>query len=385
MRILLTGARAPVTLDLSRALAAWGHAVFACDSLRFGCTALSNRVDRFFLVSGPRESPLEFIDQIATIVRKEKIDLLIPTCEEIFFIARFRQQIPCEVLIDSFEKIDRIHDKWRFAEMLKNLPGTSVTVPPTNELTSNADLERFVANSKEFVFKPKYSRFASETLISPDAETLRRIVITGGNHWVAQERVHGIEYSTYSVARDGRLLAHACYASSWRAGQGSGIYIRLKLHERIENFVRAFIDHYQFTGQIGFDCIVDDADQPWIIEGNPRATSGLHLFGGSRLLTDALLGNDSEARVHVPSVDRPNMIGFAMPFWGLAQAVRQRKLTQFFKDFWRGKDILFRWSDPLPTIGLPLTMAELMVIAIRKHQTLQQASTHDIEFNGESL
>ena len=150
------------------------------------------------------------------------------------------------------------------------------------------------------------------------------------------------------------------------------------------NFVRSFMAKFEFTGQIGFDCIVDESKNVWILEGNPRATSGLHLFEQDSKLVDALLGHKTEGMV-VPDSDTRRMLIAAMPIWGLDEALGRRELIRFVKDSWRGKDVLFSWNDPLPFFMLPITMGELVLLAFQQQRTLQQVSTQDIEWNGESI
>ena len=380
MRVLLTSPRAPVTLDLARRFVARGDEVFLCDRLRFGCGSLSRHPCRKFRVPGPRQSPTAYVDALDNIVNREKIDLLVPTCEEIFYISACRDRIGCDVFTDSFDKLRSIHNKWVFAQIASN---AWAKVPETHEVVSRDEIRPFLDRSTEWVFKPTYSRFAAETLIAPTPDQLLNLAVSPGKRWVAQRLVRGTEYSTYSVAIKGKLVAHTCYVSLYRAGRGSGIYFKCESHRRIAQFVQTFVAQVEYTGQIGFDCIVDEDGILWIIEGNPRATSGLHLFGDNEPLIDAILGNRHgllETASH-----KPRMIAAAMPVWGLAQAFRQRSVVRYTHDLWRGRDVLFQWNDPMPALGLPITMAELMLVSLREGKTLQQATTHDIEWNGEDL
>jgi hypothetical protein len=78
----------------------------------------------------------------------------------------------------------------------------------------------------------------------------------------------------YSIAHAGRLQAHACYKSLYRAGQGSGIYIQPVQLGAVKQFVETFVTQTEFTGQTGFDLTESDGNDFCAIEGNPRATSG---------------------------------------------------------------------------------------------------------------
>ncbi|MEM7476392.1 MAG: ATP-grasp domain-containing protein [Planctomycetota bacterium] len=379
MRVLLTSPRAPVTLDLARRLNTQGNNVFVCDSLRFALGAFS-RGCSFLRVPRAMDSPQGYVACLEEIVQQHQIDWLIPTCEEVFAIAAYQSQLSCNILVDSIDKLRNIHDKWTFSQ---NASNEFASVPESQRLVSLECVESYRETSGQFVFKPCFSRFASETMISPTFEALKTIDISTSKPWIAQRRVRGIEYSTYSVARHGKLLAHSCYTSSYRAGTGSGIYFVPQEQSQILNFVTKFIEQFQYTGQIGFDCIVDEAEVAWILEGNPRATSGLHLFSEDQPLSDAILGTHSDL-IYAP-VKRPVMLAAAMPIWGLAQAIKRIAPFQFLADLLRARGILFRWRDPLPALMLPVTIAELMQLAVREKASLQQVSTLDIEWNGEKL
>jgi short-subunit dehydrogenase involved in D-alanine esterification of teichoic acids len=58
--ILLTGGRAPVTLDLARAFHRAGHTVFMAESLRGHLSQPSNAVKAHFVVPAPRQELRRF-------------------------------------------------------------------------------------------------------------------------------------------------------------------------------------------------------------------------------------------------------------------------------------------------------------------------------------
>ena len=379
MRVLLTSSRAPVTLDLARRFKAQGHQVVLCDSLRFGCATLSRFYDKKRMVPQPCQNPRVYVDALEAIVQSEKIDLLIPTCEEVFFISAFRDQLSCPVLIDSIDKLQQIHNKWTFAQ---SATCGSTEIPETHLIESEEQAMEFRERSTEFVFKPVYSRFATEALIVPSPELLESKKLGAKKPWVAQRFIEGQEYSTYSIAREGKLLAHASYTSLYKAGLGSGIYLQNTPHAPLLEFVQRFVADIDYTGQIGFDAILDKNGKTWVIEGNPRATSGLHLFEDHTPFVETMLGLREELLIANGS---RCMIGFAMPFWGLAQAIRNRRLSRYFNDIWCARDVLFRWNDPLPAWGIFLPLSELLWISWRRQKTLQQASTFDLEWNGQPL
>ena len=91
-RVLITGGRAPVALDLARHFAAAGAEVFVADSAPCFLARASKAVRRGFRVPPPRQAPQAFAKAIGSIVRREKIELIVPTCEEVFFVARHAER-----------------------------------------------------------------------------------------------------------------------------------------------------------------------------------------------------------------------------------------------------------------------------------------------------
>jgi len=354
--------------------------VFQADSLQRVVSMMSNTVRQSFRVPRPVDSPQGYAEALATIVDEHQIDWLIPTCEEVFFISAYRQLLNCGVLTDDFDKLARIHNKWTFSEFAGN---SHAAVPETRLVEDEGGFDPFRDELQNWVFKPAYSRFASTTLISPSADELKQATPTVAEPWVAQRRIRGTEYSTYSIAREGRLVAHVTYQSLYRIGLGSGICFQPMQLPVIEEFVSAFVKDLNYTGQIGFDIICDPQDQYWVIEGNPRATNGAQLFARADALDRALLleGDD----VLRPSTNRLAMIEFAMPLWGLSHAIRNRKLLRFLPDLLRSRWLTFSLADPLPALGVPASLWEIVCIARQKQLTLQQAATCDMEWNGSPM
>ena len=146
MRILLTGARAPVTLDLARHFHRAGHEVHLADSMRWPVSRPTRAVRRTFRVAQPALAPGRFIDDLLSIVRRHKIDLVVPTCEEIFFLAahldRFAGLVP--VFAEPLARLAPLHDKWQFARQVAEL-SAEAAAPQTHLLASGADLSAWQA------------------------------------------------------------------------------------------------------------------------------------------------------------------------------------------------------------------------------------------------
>lgn len=381
-RVLITGGRAPVAVDLARSFAAAGAHVVVADSAPCFLARATRAAAKAVRVPRPRQEPWAFARAIREIVVREQIDLIVPTCEEVFYLGRFAAELRAvaELFCADFPLLEELHDKERFTRLAR---GLGVEVPETWRLASPADVAALVARPDELVFKPVFSRFAVHTLVRPTAEAMRAIAPTASRPWVAQRFVAGRELCSYAVACGGRLTAHALYEPTWRAGRGSGYYFQPVRRPAIEAFTARLAAKLNYTGQIAFDFIESPEGRIHVIECNPRATSGLHLFAGSEKLARAFGGSATE--VARPDDERPAMLGAAMACIGGWQAMRTFTPGRWLGDGRRARDVLWSWRDPAPAFFVFVGLAATLALAARRGVTPQAASTRDIEWDGEEI
>ncbi len=381
-RVLITGGRAPVALDLARHFAAAGAEVFVADSAPCFLARASRAVNRSFRVPRPRQEPQAFAEAIGAIVRREKIELIVPTCEEVFFVARHAERLhgEADLFCADFSLLAELHDKWRFTRLAQ---GLGMGVPETWRLASPADVRALPVAPQELVFKPVFSRFAVHTLVQPKAAEVAALGPSAERPWVAQRFVAGRELCSYSVARAGQLCAHALYAPVWRAGRGSGYYFSPQRVPAIETFIGRFVAKTRYTGQIAFDFIESPDGGVHVLECNPRATSGLHLFAETNGFARVFTNERSE--VVRPTGDRPGMLGTAMIAIGVADALRHGKLRALAADWRAARDVLWSPRDPWPAFYLFAGLGATVAAATWHGITPQAASTRDIEWDGEDI
>lgn len=375
---MILGARAPAALEWARAFHACGWEVTTGDSVRWPSTRFSRVVARHVLLPAPRRDPGRWIDAVAGSVASLGIDLVVPTCEEVFYLGAGLARIPCRVASMPLPELAGLHHKHRFAVSTRGWPGQA---PESHLLEDQRDAARFASTSREWVFKPAYSRFASRVLVRPCAESVMALRPSPERPWVAQRFVRGREHCSYSVLHGGRLEAHACYHPRHRLGRGSGIWFEPTSPPGILAFVERFGSETGFTGQVAFDFIEDEEGRCSVLECNPRATSGVHLFDDQpRGLVDALLGR-GDGDVLLPT-DVPRMVGLAMILTGGARAVRD---DGFRRDFARARDVMVRRGDPGATWGQVPALLEIAGRAVRRGTGLRAAMTADIEWDGQAL
>jgi len=374
MNIIVTGSRAPAALDLMRALHAEGHQVYSADSMRFALSRFSNAATKHIVLPSPNREMTAYITALKDAIIEHQIDILIPTCEEIFFIARFHKELSlyCELFLEPLEKLIPLHNKYQFIKLVKNC---GIGRPKTICLQSNED-KKYLPNY-DFVLKPVYSRFASHTLIKPTKKQIKRLQITVA--YVAQEFIEGKEFCAYCIAKNGKLISYAIYHPQYTAGAAAGIYFKPETLEEIKVFTENLIKKIQFTGQISFD-FIEKNQTVYILECNPRATSGLHLIAHHINWGEALQGKVQPLNY----TQKPKMLRLAMLSYGL-KAFFSKKSKQFVCDYQKADDVLMHRGDGWMHLKSTLAILEIIFRCLRYKKTFKNAATDDIEWNGEPL
>lgn len=361
--ILLTGARAPVALELARAFHSKGHRVILADSMRMPLARWSNAAAKYYRIPSPRFQPAAFVASLQQLIKTEQVTHLIPTCEETFYITASRDSFACKTWCASgLTLMNNLHHKLLFTIYASGF----LSCPETVLLADFSDWN----NSDAYVFKPGYSRFASATIIGKKM-TAAYFQEEEKMYWVVQKRIYGKEICVYSIWDDGRLKAFASYHPLYRAGKGAGVYFEKCENERVLREVTAFGEKIKFTGQLSFDVIVDSADTPYFIECNPRATSGVHLLRNR--LAAAWLENGELLLPGEKDVALKTVLAFLKPGKLLSRKVR------------RARDAVFSFRDPLPALLQPLSFAEFAFRKFRTGTSWLGATTGDIEWNGEPI
>lgn len=375
--VLITGARAPVALHLARLFDGAGWRVILADTPAFPLSAASRACTSYVRLPPPRVEPERYGDAIETLVARENPALIVPTCEEIFYLAavwRDRGLQP-QLFAPNMDLLTEVHNKYAFNRLCLKL---GLDAPHTILLESRDDLRAVGANASRLVFKPVWSRFASHVLIRPAPEKLKDISPSRRMPWVAQDFLAGEEISAYAVARGGKLVAASLYRSLWRAGAGAGICFEPVVDARAIDFISGFVSGTGWSGQISFDLMRLPDGSVLPLECNPRATSGLHFFHDPARFVAALTDGDAVER----DVTRPQTVRLAMWAYGLPAAIRTGALGRFRGDL-KAADELLDWpGDTAPRHAQWRALAEITALALRHRITLQQASTRDIEWDG---
>lgn len=379
MNVLILGARAPACLEWARAFSEAGWTVCVGDSLSQPLSRFSYSVQHYVRLPEPRQDPTAWIEALATVIEHQHIDLLLPTCEEVFYLAYGLERLQplCQVLTSDFSLLHCLHHKGHFAAMTE---GWALAAPETHLLTDRQALLTFENDTASWVFKPAYSRFASQTLIRPSTQQLNNVQPTQTEPWIAQRFIEGQEFCSFSVLVDGHLRVHSCYHPRYRVGRGSGIYFQPSTPEPVRQYLEHFGRETGYNGQVGFDFIEDKNGRFHVLECNPRATSGVHLFDNQRQLLVSSLSHPPK-QVFEPTLE-PRMIALAMLLFA---APRQALSPTFWRDYAAARDIIVQKGDWWPLIAQVRSLTEIVARAVSRRCGLLTASTADIEWNGQPL
>jgi hypothetical protein len=379
--VLILGGRSPAALDHARRFAHQGWKVFVADSIPCQISGASRAVTAVLPIASPRHTPERFVDDLRRITLTHAIDMIVPTCEEVFFVSRYRDRLPSHVRVvaDDFGKMREVHSKWRFLSLARNC-GVEV---PESVLVTSIDEARDWAGTKPIVLKPEFSRFGVHVRLYRDGIPHDAPSLVPLGNWVAQAYADGREFSSYSVADQGRLLAHSVYYPSWRMSTSSSFYFEAARIDVIRRFVERFARKICFTGQLSFDWIQHADGRVSVLECNPRATSGCHLFALDDPLPAALEGRLTESIE--PSSNAPRMIGAIMLSAGLIDAFKGGELRRWLRDYRAASDVIGIPGDRGPIAGAISDLTSYARLALAQRCNLREAATRDIEWDGEDL
>jgi predicted ATP-grasp superfamily ATP-dependent carboligase len=380
--ILLTGGRAPAALELARIFHKQGHVVFMAESARGHLSEPSRALKVNYWVPPPRQQTGAFLEALRQIVIRDEIDLLIPTCEEVFYVGMGRSCLPCKVFAESIEKLQGLHNKWSFALHASDL---GLAVPESFLIRTTQELMLAFAQWQKLIIKPVYSRFATRTLIEPTIkQALNLVTFDSAAQWVAQELIPGTEICTYSVVQRGRLTAHSAYRSDFTAGRGAAVVFQPLTHQGTFDWVQRFVAAIGFTGQIAFDFIETPDGEVNALECNPRATSGVHLFASQPEFANAFL--DDSSPCVTPALKKASaMLSTGMLVYGLGASLKKRRLWKWLQTILSSRDVIFDVLDPLPYLLQWRGILAYLKLGRMHRLSLLAASTFDIEWNGEDI
>ena len=370
MRVLITGARAPVALEWANLLYQQGDEVFMTDSLGNPLGALLSCIERYIQTSSSRFDFANYQAEILDIIDQFNIEMVIPTCEEIFYLANVAPLRPkINWFMPDAALLLALHNKQDVFDMLHGLP--EIALPATTSRISNSE----VVINNETILKPLYSRFGKQVIRDISAATLSEIEISAQTPWVQQQKISGQPICNYGLFEHGELKVQQAYLPKYCVNQSAASAFQPIYDPAIERFMVAFGKRFNYHGQVSFDFILEK-DLRYVIECNPRATSGLHL------IAPFCYSFHPHCQFSLLKLDQLHHIGSIMFF---SEGVRSFFKLKTWQDHYQGKHVMKHRQKRFPLRAYFYSVFELYRLARKNKITLSEASTYDIEWNGEQL
>ncbi len=363
--MLITGARSFAALDLSRSLANAGVRVVCTDSMDKSLCRYSGKVSRFYKTASPAFAYETFVSDLQKIIEKEQIDLIIPTCEEIFYLAKAKDRLPTALFSESFECLEILHNKWKFYQLLSKL---GFSTPETMLWAKGS------STPGKWILKPIYSRFAANVKVVNG--TWPAWEDNPSNPWIAQRFIEGEKLCSYSICHQSRVTASCVYKVLHSMGIGSAICFQTILAPDVDEFIQKFVAEMNFTGQIAFDFI--RGDKLYCLECNPRATSGIHLFEKDKRLANCFFNKGENLTPKDQKIFHEHLF---MLWFGIKQ--REIFSKPFWIHFFSGINPFFMKGDNRVLTAIPILLLDIAKQTLFKGQGFHQAMSEDIEYNGE--
>ncbi|MCW8895465.1 ATP-grasp domain-containing protein [Sulfurimonas sp.] len=364
MTILLTCPRAPVTIEWIKIANRGLHQVILVDSLDYP-------ISKFYKNTTYIKIPSPRIDLTGYQREMEKlflvIDMVIPNCEDIFFLSKLKDTTSADVLffMPDTELLFKLHHKLEFFSLLNS----HVKIPESKLIRSKKDIKL----NEKTVLKPVYSRFGRDIIRDVNLKSIENIVITLENPWVQQKYIHGTAICNYAVCEYGKVISHVVYKPMYLLNHAASTYFEYYEDTRCEAFIIEFAKLNNYHGQVAFDYI-DDGNDLYVLECNPRATSGLHLISNSiEIKSDGRLNKKSKI------LKKSYRVGVSLYVLFGFKALLDGEFMKLHHNHKGAKDAL----DGLPFYSQFLSLYEIIKRAFIYRKHITSASTFDIEYDGE--
>ena len=378
--VIITGARAPVAVDIGRSFCAANFSVHFADSVRPWAAICSNSSQSGYHHLPPARTNFhEFANCLYDLVNELQPALLIPTCEEVFYVSAAAEMLGFAdiVFAPPLKTLRTLHSKIEFVKFASEL---GIPAPQTWSLSDKVGLQSIPLSTDQLVLKPEFSRFGNSALLRPSEKQIEGWEPTSGQNWAAQTFIEGEEICVWTAAREGEIVASAAYRPKWRFGQTAAYAFETISCPAAVEIAKTIAKATHLDGHLSFDMILTANGDTLPIECNPRAVSGLHLFDASPDLALAIL---NKRKCH--ATESLRYLSLGMLFLGIPAALRHGRLGGLLKDWRDGRDVLSRIRDRLPILGTVADTARFAVVGLLKGNSPAGQTTDDIEWNGEPL
>ncbi|MEZ4382324.1 MAG: ATP-grasp domain-containing protein [Nannocystaceae bacterium] len=379
----------PYAVSEIRAFGRMGHTVHTADTFAWAPGNHSAHATQHHETVSPREDPEGYINQLNCIVDMYRIDLVVPAFEEVLYLAQRGLRAGehgAEIFAPSFDNLTLLHDKGRFTRFAEEL---GLKVAAATICRSRPEFEAAIAEHDRYFARAVFSRAGSGvcTNTGPLAETSNEAEVqpTEASPWIVQPFLEGEEICSFSVVRNGRVVAHSTYRHPKELDGCGGIVFESLEDPRTLDAASRVAAKLGYHGQLSFDFMRTDDGQLYLIECNPRPTAGVTVMP-AEIFVPAVLGDlDGGPPVVAPEGTRRSIRSALLRDIVVNPSQWRSALEELFSD---SDGVYFDSEDPLPGLYQFLSLAHVLEYRRKNEEASGKLSTdflHDICWDGTVL
>lgn len=377
-RVLVTAGRFMPATGVVHALHKAGALVEVADSYDVAPALHSRFIEKAHVVPSPSGDPIGYTKEISRIARDRDIDLILPTFEDGFYLARYADMLPVPRFAADFDVIEKLHNKASFVSLCQSL---GLVTPPTVIATSQDELRQAIAANDDFFARPAFSRAGIARLtnhgIHLEEDDIAQCQPSESNPWLVQSFVDGKDACIMCIAHNGRPVALTTYEPSIAAGGGYCVQFTSIEDPAAVEIATTVCSALNYTGFIGFD-YRRTAEGPVLLECNPRVTAGVFLTD-EMVIGEAIL-SEVETLKLAPAGTRRQYDSY------LVYGGRKDHSTgTIIKSLLSAKDALISQRDYLPFFYSFVARAQYKHLAHEEHKSFTDIFLGDIIWDGTPL
>ncbi|MEE3343224.1 MAG: ATP-grasp domain-containing protein [Bacilli bacterium] len=383
-KILLTGTRNPIAIDIIRNLAKNKHTSYTAESIDFDTGKLSKYTNKSFIVPSVRYQEKEYIQAIIRIINENNIEALICLGEEKLYLAKNKKELikKCKnlnIIIEDINKLELLHNKYSFYKLVKEL---NIKTPNTKLVKTHSDILEYIKKYNKIILKPVYSRFASEIIIvdKNNIKTIENLSLE--RNYIMQEYIEGTSKCSLSIFKKNKEIVSLLYDSELIIRTGSLVSIRtIDMNKQITEIITKIVNKIKYDGVICFDFIETKKGEIYILECNPRLTTGITLLTKQFSIYDLLFTVENKVEYRKSKRKYSNML-FSCLFRGM---IPINKWITFTKIIITYKDIIFDIKDIKPYFTYVYKFIKNIIKKNleKSKYSIERYLTIDMEYNGD--
>ena len=382
MRFLITSSRMPYAVGMVRKLAEAGHTVYASDAYDLAPGSHSNYLAGHFVTGSPRDATEQFIDDVVHIASENEIEMVVPSFEEVFYLATQRARLDevTKLYAPSFETLLQVHDKATFQALTDRL---GIRTPQTLVARSDGELREHIERFPRYFARAAFSR-GGVALLTNTGPLAGHVAVddchpTPESPWLVQEFVDGPMLCTYTTMHGGRATQHCTYRAPRQWEHSTAIAFESVDGSETLETASAIAGDLGYTGQMSLD-FVDDDGTLYMIECNPRATDGLLLVDAGDL-AEGLIEDERELTMVPPGEE----VQLSMAVFGQMFEEGLKEWPRSIHDIAHIRDANKGWHDHMPTLYNFLAFAHHAKLEMKERTALFVAMAGDISWDGQPI